>query len=122
MLLRLILMEAKNEKTGFEFSMIDYRRVELQYRAQFTLKEGNRGLEECTLINVNKNLKGIGIRFHTSKEIKINSIIIIDLLTTGELGPVCITGILRWIRQAENDFIGGIELIGNTNKLKRLLP
>ena len=115
-------MEAKNEKTGFEFGARDYRRVELQYRAQFILKEGNRGLEECTLINVNKNLKAIGIRFHTSKEIKINSIIIIDLLTTGELGPVCITGILRWIRQAGNDFIGGMEIIGNTNKIKRLLP
>jgi hypothetical protein len=115
-------MEAKNKKPGFDFDTRDYRRVELQYRAQFTLKEENRGLEECTLININKNLKGMGIRFHTCKEIKINSIIIIDLLTTGELGPVCITGILRWIRQAGNDFMGGIELIGNTNKLKRLLP
>ena len=115
-------MEAKKEKPDFEFGARDYRRVELQHRAQFTLKEGNRGLEECTLINVNKNLKGIGIRFHTSKEIKINSIIIIDLLTTGELGPICITGILRWIEQTGNNFVGGMELIGNTNKLKRFLP
>ena len=115
-------MEAKKEKPGFEFGARDYRRVELQHRAQFTLKEGNRGLEECTLINVNKNLKGIGIRFHTSKEIKINSIIIIDLLATGELGPICITGILRWIEQTGNNFVGGMELIGNTNKLKRFLP
>ena len=115
-------MEAKNKKPGAEFDTKDYRRVELQHRAQFTLKEGNRSLEECTLINVNKDLKGLGIRFHTCKEIKINSIIIIDLLTTGELGPVCITGILRWIRQTGKDFIGGIELIGNSNKLKGLLP
>ena len=115
-------MEAKNEKPGAEFDTRDYRRVELQHRAQFTLREGNRGLEECTLINVNKDLKGIGIRFHTCKEIKINSIIIVDLLTTAVLGPVCITGILRWIRQTGKDFIGGIELIGNSNKLKGLLP
>jgi len=115
-------MEAKNKKPGFDFDTRDYRRVELQHRAQFILKEGNRGLEECTLINVNKDLKGIGIRFHTSKEIKINSIIIVDLLTTGVLGPVCITGILRWIRQTGKDFIGGIELIGNSKKLKGLLP
>ena len=115
-------MEAKKEKADFEFNTRDYRRIELQYRAQFTLKEESRGLEECTLININRNLKGVGVRFHTCKEIKINSIIIIDLLTTGELGPVCITGILRWIRETGNDFIGGVELIGNTNKLKCLLP
>ena len=115
-------MEAKNKKPGFDFDTRDYRRVELQHRAQFILKEGNRGLEECTLINVNKDLKGIGIRFHTSKEIKTNSIIIIDLLITSESGPACITGILRWIKKTGNDFVGGIELIGNSNKLKRLLP
>ena len=115
-------MEAKNEKLDFEFVSRDYRRVELQHRAQFILKEEAGGLEPCTIVNINKNLKGIGVLFHTQKAIKINSIIIIDLLMPGELGPVCVTGILRWISQTGNDFMGGIELIGNTNKLKRLLP
>ena len=115
-------MEAKNKKADFEFQTRDYRRIELEYKAQFTLKEENGSLEKCTIININRNLKGVGIRFHTCKEIKINSIVIIDLLTTGESGPVCITGILRWIRQTGSDFIGGVELIGNTNKLKSLLP
>lgn len=115
-------MEAKDAILDLEVVAGDYTRVELQRRAQFILKEEDRGLEECTLVNINKNLKGIGVIFHTRKAIKINSIIIIDLLIPGELGPVCVTGILRWIRQTGNDFLGGMELIGNTNKLKRLLP
>ena len=113
-------MEVKNEKTNVAFDTRDYKRIELQHRAQFTLKEDNRGLEECTIINVNKNLKGIGVIFHTRHSIELNSIIIIDLLIPGELGPVCVSGILRWIRQTGNDFVGGMELVGNTNKLKRL--
>ena len=122
MSLWLNLMEAKIEQPGLDPYNRDYRRVEIGHRAQFILKEENRGLEECTIININKNLKGIGVIFHTDKVIEVNAIIIIDLLTPGDLGPVCITGILRWIRETGNDFVGGVELIGNTNKLKSLLP
>lgn len=114
-------MEAKAEKPDLGAHARDYRRVELNHRAQFILKGEDRGLGECTLININCNLRGIGVIFHTCEAININSIIIIDLLTPGEWGPVCVTGILRWIRQEGNHFIGGLELIGNTNKLKRLL-
>ena len=115
-------MEAKDIKNLFENGTRDFRRIKLQHRAYFILKEGNRGWEECTLLNTNKNLKGIGIRFHTDKEIKVNSVVTIDLSANDECRPACITGIIRWIQKVGNGFVGGVELTDSTEKLKRILP
>ena len=97
-------------------------RIELQKRARFTLKDEERAWENCTLLNLNQNLKGVGIRFHTLKDIKINSIVIIDLSNSGEGESFSMVGIVRWVNKVEDDLIGGIELIGNINKLRRILP
>ena len=43
-------MEAKDLKHFVEHVKKDYRRIKLQYRTFFTLKEKNRGWEECTLL------------------------------------------------------------------------
>ena len=115
-------MEAENLKHLFEFGTKDYRRIEVNYRTHFTLKEAKRGWEECTLININRNLKGVGIQFHTDKEIKIDAVVTIDLSTPEEYRPTCVTGIVRWIKKTESDYIGGIELTGCTEKLKKVLP
>ena len=45
----------------------------------------------------------------------------IDLSAPDECRPACITGIVRWIRKTEKDFIGGIELTRSTDKLKKVL-
>ena len=100
----------------------DCERIDLQHQAQFTTIRESRGLEGCTIINISRNLKGIGIKFHTLENIKLNSIITIDLLPTSEFIPMCVTGIVRWIKQTEDEFWGGVELIGNTHKLQRILP
>jgi hypothetical protein len=97
-------------------------RIELQKRAKFTLKDEERGWENCTLLNLNQNLKGLGIRFHTLKDIKVNSIVIIDLSHAAEGESFSIVGIVRWIYKVEDDLMGGIELIGNINKLRKILP
>ena len=98
------------------------QRVALQKRAKFTLKDEGSGWGECTLLNLNQNLQGGGIQFHTQKDIKVNSIVIIDLTTPGEVESLSIIGIVRWVKKVESDLMGGIELIGNTNKLRRILP
>ena len=114
-------MEAKDLKHFVKHVKADYRRIKLQYRTFFTLKEKNRGWEECTLLNINRNLKGVAIQFHTDKEIKVNSVITIDLSTTEEFRPACITGIVRWVKQTESEFTGGIELMDTNPKLKKVL-
>ena len=97
------------------------QRIEMHRRAKFTLKDEKRGWEGCTLLNLNQNLRGVGIRFHTTKDIKVNEIVIIDLSDEGKNGSLNIVGIVRWIKQGEDDLTGGIELIGNSNKLERFL-
>ena len=42
---------------------------------------------------MNNNLKGVGVKFHTREDIKVNSIVIIDLLIPNELRPVYVKGI-----------------------------
>jgi len=97
-------------------------RIALQKRARFTLKDEERAWESCTLLNINQNLKGVGIRFHTVKDIKVNAIVIIDLSNSGEGESFSMVGIVRWVNKVKDDLIGGIELIGNINKLRRILP
>ena len=97
-------------------------RIELRKRARFTLKDEERGWENCTLLNLNQNLKGVGIRFHTLKDIKVNSIVIIDLSNSGDGESFSMVGIVRWVNKVEDDLMGGMELIGNINKLRRILP
>ena len=98
------------------------QRIALQKRAKFTLKDHKRGWEDCTLLNLNQNLQGVGIRFHTAQDIKVNSIVIIDLSDEGKDESLSAIGIVRWIKKGEDDLTGGIELIGNINKLERILP
>ena len=114
-------MEAKDIKHLLQHTTIDYRRIGVQHPTYFTLKDGKRGWEKCTLINMNKNHKGIGIRFHTDKEIRINTVVTIDLSSTDECRPACITGIVRWIKKTGNDFEGGMELKSGIDKLERAL-
>ena len=114
-------MEAKNNEYFFDLHRDNYRRIELQHPARFTLKEKHSNWKDCTLININQNLKGVGVWFHTRKTITSGAIVTIDLMTSGTSGPLCITGVVKWVEQRENDCIGGIELISTIDTLKRLL-
>ena len=110
-------MEAKKKALPDEQDRKDFRRVTLQRQAKFTLEKSDRGWEDCTIINVNNNLKGIGIKFHACENIKVNSIVIIDLLVPDELVPVHVKGIVRWIERKKDYFIGGVELKGKNKKM-----
>ena len=114
-------MEAKNNEHLFDLDGKNQRRIELQYPARFTLKEENGSWQDCTLININQNLTGVGVRFHARKEINARAVVTIDVMTSSTSGPLCITGVVKWVKQTENDCIGGIELIRPTDKLKIVL-
>jgi hypothetical protein len=102
-----------------EFEERSFRRISLKHQAKFTLKEGKRGWEDCTIININRNLQGMGIVFHTQEKIPVHSIVIIDLLTNGKYGPIYVTGVVRWTEKRKSDFIGGLALIGDIQKIAK---
>jgi hypothetical protein len=109
-------MELEKSEAYSEFEDRSFRRIPLKHKAKFTLKEGKRGWEDCTIININRNLKGMGVVFHTQVAIPINSIVIIDLLTDGKYGPIYVTGVVRWTEDTKSDFVGGLALIGDIQK------
>ena len=114
-------MEAKNNEHPLDLNRSSYRRIKLQHRARFTIKEENGHWENCTLININQILNGVGVRFHRSKAITSGKTITIDVMPSETSGSLCITGVVKWVKQRENDCVGGIELTGPTDNLKRLL-
>ena len=114
-------MEAKKNNFICELETRNYRRVETQHQARFILKVDNSNWKECIIININNNLKGLGIRFKAQEEIEVDSLVIIDLLRTDDLEPIYIEGTIRWVKEMENNFFAGIELTKNIEKLKGLL-
>ena len=114
-------MEAKKDEHLFALDRKNYRRIELQHPARFTIQEENGYWENCTLININQNLTGVGVRFHTPETITPGATVTIDVMASDTSGPLFITGTVKWVKQRENDCVGGIELTGITDTLKRLL-
>ena len=84
-----------------------FSRCFTQLDARF-LKEGEREWEEATIINISR--KGMGIKFRTSVKINISSTLHLAIIVSGESDPIMVKGVLGWIKQKENYFIGGIEL------------
>jgi len=65
--------------SSIEFEERSFRRVPLKHRAKITVKGGEKGWEDCTIRNINRNFKGMGIVFHAREEIPVNAVVIIDL-------------------------------------------
>jgi hypothetical protein len=77
-------------------------------KAKYFLKEGKTRWRECTINKVSR--KGIGITFHTDKELRFGSTLHLKIFISQELEYFTVKGILKWLTQKENNFIGGIEL------------
>ena len=80
-----------------------------QLRARYVAEDEEKGWEECTVINVNR--KGMGVKFQTDEKIRVSSIIHFEMSVSTEFEPVQVTGILKWINEGENYFVGGIEFL-----------
>ena len=75
-------------------------------KAQYFLDEKRGTVKECTITNI--ALKGMGIACHET--INVGSHVTIIISIPNESTPVIVKGTSKWIRQRENDFIGGVEL------------
>lgn len=82
-----------------------YTRFASKQKALYCLQERYGSWKECTIHTISR--KGVGI---TLKEnINMGSIIFLEIPVPYEFAPLSIKGTLRWIKEKENDFIGGIE-------------
>ena len=75
-------------------------------KAHYALKEGDAVWEECTILDVNS--KGLGMEFNTP--ISLDSTIHLEIPLPDTLEPLNVKGTLKWFKQSEHRFIGGIEL------------
>ena len=93
-----------------------FRRLDTQLKAQFVSKESQRGGEECAIIDFSR--KGMKAKIYTSEEIYKDSEILLEVFIPGELDPINVKGIIKWVEKIENGFISGIELSKELGEIK----
>jgi len=74
----------------------------------YYLEGDKEGLNKCNIFNI--SYEGLGIKFHTSDKIKIGLKIHFGIINKWEITPISVKGILKWIEDRDNYFVGGIEL------------
>ena len=75
---------------------------------QYFLNDRKEKGQECTIFDVCR--KGMGILFHTNEEINVGTTIHLEIPDPKSLETITVSGELRWFREKEKGFIGGIEL------------
>ncbi len=96
-----------------------FDRFLVQREAKYFSQGGLGNWQECTISNVSR--KGMKILFH--ERINVGSTIRLEIPVSGDLVSISINGILKWIEERGNDFIGGIKLTKmlDDEKLSKLL-
>ena len=92
-----------------------FQRSPLPLKAAFF---GVNGWENCTINEVSR--KGMGVMFITPAEIREGSIMHLKVLLPHKKQPVTVRGILKWMKNKGDFFVGGIEWlrIAKSTKLK----
>ena len=85
-----------------------FGRFDAQLEAQYFIKEKRGGSGRCTIIDVSR--KGVGIKFSKHENINAGSNIHLEVTVPTELDPVSIRGVLKYIKQEGDNFIGSVEL------------
>ncbi len=88
-------------------------------KGRFFVKELEKQWGNCTVFDVSRT--GMGIKFHTSETIEVGSHITIEIEVPSELEPMNVKGVLRWVKQGENEFLGGIELTEVLDEITSLI-
>ena len=97
----------------------NYIRFSTNLKARYFTGETVKSWEECTVFDASRN--GMGIRFHTPEEIQIGSTINLETFVPSEREPLNIRGTLKWIKQEENECVGGVELTDVSDEIKSLI-
>jgi hypothetical protein len=94
-------------------------RFSTNLKGRYSTGELGKNWEECTVLDASR--KGMGIKFHTAEGIKVGSIINLETVVSSETEPFNVRGTLKWIKQKENEFIGGVELNEVLDEIKSLI-
>jgi hypothetical protein len=97
----------------------NYIRFSTNLKARYFTGETVKNWEECTVFDASRN--GMGVRFHTPDQIQIGSIINLETVVPSESKPLNVRGTLKWIKQEEDGFVGGVELTGVSEEIKSLI-
>ena len=92
------------------------RRFTTNLKAQYFLGESKGNGKECTVINVSSN--GAGLEFYTHEKIGISTDLTLKIFAPKATDPINVKGILRWVKQGEKDFVGGVEVVLQSDKEK----
>lgn len=92
------------------------RRFTTSLKAQYSLGESEGDGKECTVINVSGN--GAGLEFYTHETIGINKDVTLKIFAPEAKTPIHVKGILRWVKEGEKDFVGGVEVVLQSDKDK----
>lgn len=76
--------------------------------SRYFVRELGKSWGSCTVFDVSR--KGVGIKFHTAEAIPVGTTINLEITVPSELEPMSVKGTLRWIKQRDGEWIGGIEL------------
>jgi len=99
-------MEVKRKSKRFTTSL----------KAQYFFGESKGNGKECTIINVSSN--GAGLEFYTQEKLGINTDLTLKIFAPKATDPINVKGILRWVKQGEKDFVGGVEVVLQSDKEK----
>jgi Tfp pilus assembly protein PilZ len=94
-------------------------RFDTDLKGRYFIKELGQRWGNCTVFDVSRT--GMGIKFHTPETIDVGSTITVEIEVPSELEPMSVKGILRWIKPADNEFLGGIELTEVLDEIKSLI-
>jgi hypothetical protein len=94
-------------------------RFDTNLKGRYFIKELGKRWGNCTVFDVSRT--GMGIKFHTPEIIDVGSTITIEIEVPSELEPMSVKGILRWIKKADNEFLGGIELTEVLDEITSLI-
>ena len=94
-------------------------RFSTNLNARYSIKELGTSWEKCTIFDVSR--KGMGIKFHTTETIPMGATINLEIRIPSEREPMSVKGTLRWIKEEDNEYTGGIELIEVLDEITSLI-
>jgi len=84
-----------------------HTRRKTKITAHYFLKDKKEECRECVILDMSS--KGLGITFVTHENIATGSTVLLEIPVLDGLDPITIVGVLKWIKQDGNEYIGGIE-------------
>ena len=91
-----------------------FMRFAANQKAQYCLRQRYGSWQECTIHTISR--KGVGI--FLNKKLNVGSVIFLEITTPHEFAPLNIKGTLKWIKERDSVFTGGIEFTKELDEIQ----